>query len=117
MRCSNCGLCCEKTEMMLSNADVERRVRAQTRKFQHITTLKKAEMMVLRRGTGKTRRLTIISHRARLTRANRYFSTPHSILELQTCQGSFTACEFGHECARITRKAQLKYAERLDESE
>jgi len=24
MRCSHCGLCCEKTEMMLSNADVER---------------------------------------------------------------------------------------------
>jgi len=24
MHCSHCGLCCEKTEMMLSNADVER---------------------------------------------------------------------------------------------
>jgi Fe-S-cluster containining protein len=24
MRCSHCGICCEKTEMMLSNADVER---------------------------------------------------------------------------------------------
>ena len=23
MRCSHCGLCCEKTEMMLSNADIE----------------------------------------------------------------------------------------------
>lgn len=24
MHCSHCGVCCEKTEMMLSNADVER---------------------------------------------------------------------------------------------
>ena len=24
MRCSHCGLCCEETEMMLSNADTER---------------------------------------------------------------------------------------------
>jgi Fe-S-cluster containining protein len=24
MRCSHCGICCEKTEMLLSNADVER---------------------------------------------------------------------------------------------
>ena len=24
MRCSRCGVCCEKTEMMLSNADVKR---------------------------------------------------------------------------------------------
>ncbi|NWG10928.1 YkgJ family cysteine cluster protein [Candidatus Bathyarchaeota archaeon] len=24
MRCSHCGVCCEKTEMMLSNADIER---------------------------------------------------------------------------------------------
>jgi Fe-S-cluster containining protein len=24
MHCSHCGICCEKTEMMLSNADVER---------------------------------------------------------------------------------------------
>ncbi|MFW9986574.1 MAG: YkgJ family cysteine cluster protein [Candidatus Odinarchaeota archaeon] len=24
MRCSHCGICCENTEMMLSNADVER---------------------------------------------------------------------------------------------
>ena len=24
MRCSHCGMCCEKTEMMLSNADLER---------------------------------------------------------------------------------------------
>jgi len=24
MRCSHCGICCKKTEMMLSNADVER---------------------------------------------------------------------------------------------
>jgi len=23
MRCSHCGICCEKTEMMLSNADIE----------------------------------------------------------------------------------------------
>jgi len=24
MHCSHCGICCEKTEMMLSNADIER---------------------------------------------------------------------------------------------
>jgi len=24
MRCSHCGICCEKTEMLLSNADIER---------------------------------------------------------------------------------------------
>jgi len=24
MRCSHCGVCCEKTEMLLSNADIER---------------------------------------------------------------------------------------------
>jgi len=24
MRCSHCGVCCEKTEMMLSNTDIER---------------------------------------------------------------------------------------------
>jgi len=24
MRCSHCGICCEKTEMMLSNVDIER---------------------------------------------------------------------------------------------
>ena len=24
MRCSHCGVCCEKTEMMLSNADIKR---------------------------------------------------------------------------------------------
>lgn len=24
MRCSDCGVCCEKTEMMLSNADIKR---------------------------------------------------------------------------------------------
>jgi Fe-S-cluster containining protein len=28
MRCSHCGLCCEKTEMLLSSADVERLERA-----------------------------------------------------------------------------------------
>lgn len=28
MHCSHCGICCEKTEMMLSNADVERLERA-----------------------------------------------------------------------------------------
>ena len=35
MRCSHCGLCCEKTEMMLSKADVERleRVGYERQKF------------------------------------------------------------------------------------
>lgn len=28
MRCSHCGVCCEKTEMLLSDADVERLERA-----------------------------------------------------------------------------------------
>ena len=35
MRCSHCGICCEKTEMLLSNADVERLKKAgyDVRKF------------------------------------------------------------------------------------
>jgi len=37
MRCSHCGVCCEKTEMMLSNADIERleRLGYNRQKFVH----------------------------------------------------------------------------------